>query len=90
MSLKALEVPPAVEEVYEKNVPNKKGKDSQEVNSGEAVPTAMEMALREAMDRTKDDEEIPVTPEQQSPDQNDAELEQILERTLHNRVKTSK
>lgn len=92
LSLKALEVPPAVEAEYEKNEPNLKGKESGEQEAGEAIPTAMEMALREAMERTKDEGETEQssTPEKHNPAKSDQQLEKILERTLHNKVKTSK
>ncbi len=54
------------------------------------VPTAMEMALREAMERNKPSEE-PVTPSQAkraSPSKKQAELDEILERTLEREPQT--
>lgn len=91
LSLKALEVPPAVDNVYEKEETKSRGKAaSKDTETEEAVPTAMEMALREAMERTKDTEVEPAAPVKQSPAKNDAELDEILERTLQNKVKTSK
>jgi len=90
LSLKALEVPPAVNNVYEKEEPKSKGKGSKDTVTEEAVPTAMEMALREAMERTKDTDEVPAAPAKKNSTKNNANLDQILERTLQNKVKTSK
>jgi predicted RNA-binding protein with RPS1 domain len=54
------------------------------------VPTAMEIALREAMERSKkdtDEEEIKTKRKQAS---NNQELEDMLTRTLQNKVRTAK
>ena len=90
LSMKALEVPPAVDEVYEREEPGGKGKSNKDAGPAESVPTAMEMALREAMERNKDTDEEPALSEKSDSTKNDKELEDILERTLHNKVKTSK
>lgn len=58
------------------------------------VPTAMEMALREAMERSKqhsDEEEVQQKSQAKSKSAaNNQELEDILARTLQNKVKTGK
>lgn len=51
------------------------------------VPTAMEMALREAMERTKVEGELAAKKKRKA-DESDQELEDILSRTLRNRVST--
>jgi ribosomal protein S1 len=90
LSLKALEVPPAVNNEYEKEEPKSKAKGKKDTVTEEAVPTAMEMALREAMERTKDSDGAPPAPTKKNTTKNDANLDQILDRTLQNKVKTSK
>jgi ribosomal protein S1 len=54
----------------------------------EAVPTAMEMALREAMERNKADQKVEVRNKRKSNSPDD-EMEQILSRTLEHKVKTA-
>jgi small subunit ribosomal protein S1 len=56
-----------------------------------AVPTAMEMAMREAMERSKKIEEIEETKSKPGKTVvNNQELEDILARTLENKVRTAK
>ena len=54
----------------------------------EAVPTAMEMALREAMERNKSDQKEEIRSKRKPSDRGD-EMEQILSRTLEHKVKTA-
>jgi ribosomal protein S1 len=89
LSMKALEEKPVPEEkpVAKKKAKKKTTKDA-EVKE-EAVPTAMELALREAMERSKSEiieEEAKAKSKSTSPD---PELDQILSRTLEHKVKTA-
>ena len=52
------------------------------------VPTAMEMALRQAMERSKTDEEEATVQSSKKEAAQDQELEGILARTLEHKVKT--
>jgi ribosomal protein S1 len=91
LSMKSLEVRP--ETVMKSSQPkvekkSKKAKDS-EPETDIPVPTAMEVALREAMDRVKPDEnEEELSVNKPKPEQTNEELENILSRTLKNRVPT--
>ncbi len=88
--MKTLEVPPAVEEDYERQSRPSKKKGEQEDKPVEPNPTAMEIALRDAMDRSKDDEKgDPVPSQKQKPSAEDNELDEVLTRTLHNRVQST-
>jgi hypothetical protein len=49
----------------------------------------MEMALREAMERSKDKDEDQVVNEKPKPVATDTEIEDILSRTLENKVRTT-
>jgi ribosomal protein S1 len=89
LSMKTLEIPPAVEDYERPSRPSKK-KVEQEDKPVEPDPTAMEIALRDAMDRTKDDDKSdPVSSKKQKPSAEDNELDDILTRTLHNRVQST-
>jgi predicted RNA-binding protein with RPS1 domain len=55
----------------------------------EAVPTAMEMALREAMERNKAEIKREESPTKRKPSGPGDEMEQILSRTLEHKVKTA-
>jgi len=88
LSMKALEEKPVPKE---KPVAKKKAKKNitkdAEVKE-EAIPTAMELALREAMERSKSEiieEEAKAKSKSTS---SDPELDQILSRTLEHKVKT--
>jgi hypothetical protein len=54
------------------------------------VPTAMEMAMRQAMERSKGDEEEQETPKvtERKQAQGNQEIENILSRTLEQKVNT--
>ncbi len=86
LSMKALEERP------EKLVKESRGGSSRthdEPAKDEPVPTAMEMALREAMERSKgQEEEAPVSKGKKKTSSSDDEIERILARTLENRART--
>ena len=89
LSMKALEEPLVLEKE------SKTAKTSEQVSNvvpeeKEApVPTAMEMALREAMERSRENQiEAVVNKNKQKPKSSTNELEQILSRTLKQKVKT--
>ncbi len=85
LSMKALEERPVAQPKTES-----KKKERSEKSKEEPVPTAMEMALREAMERSKGDEDVePSKTKRKSPSKSD-EIESILNRTLENKVQTSK
>jgi predicted RNA-binding protein with RPS1 domain len=88
LSLKALEVPPAVEREYDE-AENKKADSEIDGQSDTQVPTAMEIALKEAMERNKENNDESRDDKKKTASQNDEKLEQIFERTLQNRVQTS-
>jgi ribosomal protein S1 len=85
LSMKALEEKP----VKEVKVVQEKSKEAgePEKEKEEPVPTAMEMALREAMERVKTTEKAPDTKEKRKAAGQD-ELEKILSRTLKQKVNT--
>jgi small subunit ribosomal protein S1 len=88
LSMKALEEPPVKEQKVAKSA-EPTGGDKEEARE-EPVPTAMEVALREAMVRSKEKHEIESTKvkgKRKGKGAND-DLEQILSRTLHQKVKT--
>lgn len=62
---------------------------TEEAPKEKAIPTAMEMALREAMERSKSREPVvQVSRSKQKPAAGSNEIEQILARTLKNKAKT--
>jgi 20S proteasome alpha/beta subunit len=61
----------------------------EEVEKEEPVPTAMEMALREAMERSKSKEPSMVVKTKKKQGANQ-QIEDILSRTLQNKVRTGK
>ncbi|MFN2128760.1 MAG: S1 RNA-binding domain-containing protein [Anaerolineales bacterium] len=88
LSMKALEIPPAVEQEYDV-VNNKKTDKEIDAQSDAQVPTAMEIALKEAMERKQETSEENAGNKKKTNVQSDEKLEQIFERTLQNRVQTS-
>lgn len=86
LSMKALEERP------EKIVKASHGpstRTQEEPVKDEPVPTAMEMALRDAMERSKGrEEEVPVSKGKKKSASTDDEIEKILARTLENRART--
>ena len=92
LSMKALEEKPEkIEKVIQAKI-DKKEKDTASASSQQAevekeapIPTAMEMALREAMERVSSTEPVTTTKKKSK---NSNELEDILKRTLSNKVAT--
>jgi len=92
LSMKALEEPPVpIAKEKKATKPNKtSGQASIDVQEEqeEATPTAMEMALREAMERNNDQHiPVPITKSKSKPKGSKNELEKILTRTLEQKVK---
>jgi small subunit ribosomal protein S1 len=87
LSMKALEE----KMVFEEKPAAKKKKQSkttQPVEQEEAIPTAMELALREAMEKNQSENESQVETKNKSASEN-PELDQILSRTLEHKVKSA-
>lgn len=90
LSMKALEEKPDLTaKAVEKPKKKSKAKAKDEEDTPEPVPTAMEMALREAMERSKDKDEDQVVTKKPKSMASDKEIEDILSRTLENKVRTS-
>ena len=84
LSMKALEEKPV--KVAKAAQAKAAQKEADEVIAKEGpVPTAMEMALREAMDRAKKDEDQPETKRKSTSKTDEDQMEDILARTLKNR-----
>lgn len=82
LSMKALEEKPAkAPQSAQRSAPEPAERD-------EPVPTAMELALREAMERAKTREEEEVSQSKPKSAPKNAEMEDILKRTLKHKVKT--
>lgn len=91
LSLKAMAPPPEPAPKPEKQPRAARPKPVEEPVEEEApIPTAMEIALREAMERSQ--QQAPVEPPKNKPKQvaNNQELEDILNRTLQNKVQSTK
>ena len=90
LSMKALEEKPdLIAKAIEKPKKKAKAKAKDDTETSEPVPTAMEMALREAMERSKDKDEDQVVSNKPKPVATDTEIEDILNRTLENKVRTT-
>lgn len=87
LSMKALEEKPVFEEkpVIKKK---KQPKISEPVEQEEVIPTAMELALREAMEKNQSDVVESSVETKNKTSSSDPELDQILARTLEHKVKT--
>jgi small subunit ribosomal protein S1 len=90
LSMKALEEKPEkIVKVIQAKIDKKEPAGAQpqqaEVAKEAPIPTAMEMALREAMDRVSSSEPVTTTKKKSK---NSHELEDILKRTLRNKVAT--
>jgi small subunit ribosomal protein S1 len=91
LSMKALEerpVKPAKAAPKEKEKEKEATKETTEGRE-EPVPTAMEMALREAMEKAQTREGEPQPKSKRKPSPKSDEMEQILSRTLHNKAKST-
>ena len=91
LSMKALEEPPVkvAKEVQQQHQPSApKGSSAGEQEPKEPpVPTAMEMALREAMERSKENQPVVTGSKDKKKAAPKTDLEQILMRTLQNKRK---
>jgi small subunit ribosomal protein S1 len=90
LSIKALEEPPVkVARSAQKDSRDKdRDREEPEAEKEEPVPTAMEMALREAMNKAREGqegEEVPETRSKRKPATAHEELEKIFSRTLKNK-----
>lgn len=92
LSMKALEEPPVkvAKEVQQQQQQPAKTNASEPADKEEPVPTAMEMALREAMERSKEREEQQPSKTKRKPSSNKDEIEDILSRTLQHKIRTGK
>jgi len=95
LSMKALEEKPdvivkALQGTKPKEKTREKAKVAEEAPPEELVPTAMEIALREAVERSKSKEETPRIKKKVRASDANQEIEQILARTLENKVRTGK
>lgn len=89
LSMKALEEKPVFEQ---KPVAKKKTKSAKPVaieEPEEVVPTAMEMALREAMEKSSPEAGDATGKTKSKAESSDSELDKILARTLEHKVKTA-
>ena len=82
--MKALEVKPAPEPK-----PAKRKKTVVKEEPSEPVPTAMEIAYREAMERSDNNEEQPQVQTKTKSTKTAEEMDDILSRTLENKVEGS-
>lgn len=83
LSLKATQEKPA--EVIKKIQQPEKTEEEPE----KPIPTAMEMAIRQAMERSQDDTETPQSKAPKTKSANNEELDGILSRTMEHKVKTN-
>jgi ribosomal protein S1 len=90
LSMKAMEEKPVVAPKPAQPREKKEKESAPEADKEEAVPTAMEMALREAMERTKTQEQAQKTKTKRKTAADDSEMEKILSRTLENKVRSTK
>jgi ribosomal protein S1 len=90
LSMKALEEKPAPAPKPSQSRREKEKEAAVEVEKEEPVPTAMEVALREAMERTKGQESAPKPKSKRKTSTNEAEMGDILNRTLESKVRSTK
>jgi small subunit ribosomal protein S1 len=88
LSMKALEIIPAkpVKSSPKESKETKETKETAEPEKEQPIPTAMEMALRQAMERSKSNEVIPVSRSKHKLPRSKENLEKILARTLESKV----
>ena len=90
LSMKALEEKPVVAPKAPQPRKEREKEAPAEAEKEEPVPTAMEVALREAMERTKTSEKPPKPKSKPKPAVDDDEMDEILNRTLENKVRSTK
>lgn len=84
LSMKALEEKPVK---VEREAKHQQQPRAEEVEREEPIPTAMEVALREAMERSQSREKVAESGKKKHKAGSPDEIEQILARTLHNKRK---
>jgi len=89
LSMKALEEKPVFEQKPASKKKAKSSRPAEPEEQEEAIPTAMEMALREAMEKSTPDTAGETGEEKTKEGTKDPELDQILARTLEHKVKTA-
>jgi small subunit ribosomal protein S1 len=89
LSMKALEEKPVYEPKPSLKAKTKPTRPVEPEEQEEAIPTAMEMALREAMEKSTPDSSTTSSVTNTRESAGNPELEQILARTLENKVKTA-
>jgi ribosomal protein S1 len=92
LSMKALEEKPVkvAKEALKEQHPVKPAAPAEEVEKEEPVPTAMEMAMREAMERSKVTPREVAGKDKRRASGSSDEMEAILDRTLQHKVRTGK
>jgi len=88
LSMKALEEKPVL--VPKAVQPRKEKESAPEAEKEEPIPTAMEMAMREAMERTRTPEQAQQSTTRRKPSSGASEMEKILNRTLENKIRSTK
>ncbi len=91
LSMKALEEKPAPPVKIVREVPQPKPAPTPTEEAEKPIPTAMEIALREAMDRSKEKAPAPViSGRSRKPQSSQTEMERILERTLNQKSRSGR
>lgn len=90
LSMKALEDKPVAAPRASQPRKEKAKEAVAEAEKEEPVPTAMEVAMREAMERTKSQDSSPKPKSKRKPSLDDDEMGEILNRTLENKVSSTK
>ena len=89
LSMKALEEKPVFEQKPSPKTKPKPSRPAEPEEPEEVIPTAMEMALREAIEKSTPDSSTTSHVTNTKENSGNPELEQILARTLENKVKTA-
>jgi len=89
LSMKALEEKPVFEQKPFSKKRTQASPSVQPEEQEEAIPTAMEMALREAMEKSTPDVDSKAAGPEAKQEGSNPELDKILARTLENKVKTA-
>jgi transcriptional accessory protein Tex/SPT6 len=90
LSMKALEEKPVIVPKAAQKGKEKDKEAAEDADKEEPVPTAMEMALREAMERNKSQEQVQKAKMKRTPSSGERTMDDILNRTLENKVRSTK